>query len=298
MSKITFDEIKLFLTVAKYKNFSKASEELFISQPTVTKWIQHLEKEIGIQLLNRTSKSVALTESGEYLYDKFSILMGSFDAAIDSAKEIAGISPVSINVGALHGYEFDEDLENIIKIYSKKNPQLVINFEVYNLSELNRKVNSLDFIFTNNLELDYLKGFQIRELSNVELCLAVGKEHHLANKRIVAMEDIIHETYFVLSEDNSNSSMKYASDLFPIAAAENKLIPVSNVQSQMMNVAWNKGVALVSHSLIQGYEKDIHMIHIKDLPLTFKKIVAYKKSNLTDYKTDFLKTITAKTVFI
>ena len=85
--------------------------------------------------------------------------------------------------------------------------------------------------------------------------------------------------------------MDYASTLFPLAAQNNKLIPITNVQSQMMNVAWKKGVALVSKSLIRGYEKDIHLVHIKDLPIDLKKIMAYKKRKLSLEEIALLKHI-------
>ncbi len=291
MSKVTIEEIEIFLRVAQCKNFSRASEELFISQPTVTKWIQHLEKELGLSLFERNSKSVCLTEAGEFFYSRFSTIVEEFHDTTKTAMRLYGNEQITITIGALHGYDYDFDLASIIQSFSEKHPNIIVNFEIYNLSELNRKLNDLDFIFTNNLELDYIKDYNITNLEDVELCLAISKEHMLSRKRAVSMTDIAEETYYVLSENNSASSMDYASMLFPLAAKNNKLVPVTNVQSQMMNVAWKKGVALVSKSLIRGYEKDIHLVHIKDLPIEFKKIIAYKKKKLSFEEIALLKHI-------
>ena len=55
MYKIHSLEAKIFLKVAKEGSFTKAANQLFIAQPTITKWIKHLEKELGIQLFFRNS---------------------------------------------------------------------------------------------------------------------------------------------------------------------------------------------------------------------------------------------------
>ena len=66
MNHITTEQLETFLTLAREKNYRVVSEVLFITQPTVTKHIQRLEKELGVILFRRTKQSVELTEAGEY----------------------------------------------------------------------------------------------------------------------------------------------------------------------------------------------------------------------------------------
>ena len=57
-------QLRCFLAVAKHCNFSKAAKELFLSQPSLSYQVSHLEKELGVQLFQRTTTKVALTEAG------------------------------------------------------------------------------------------------------------------------------------------------------------------------------------------------------------------------------------------
>lgn len=61
-------QIETFISVAKYKSFSKAAEKLFITQPTVTNHIQNLEHELGTILINRSGKNISLTDAGALFY--------------------------------------------------------------------------------------------------------------------------------------------------------------------------------------------------------------------------------------
>src|SRR5436309_14424453 len=61
--------LRVFLTVAEHEHITRASEELIISQPAVTKTIQHLEQEVGLELIERHGRRIALTYAGRVLYN-------------------------------------------------------------------------------------------------------------------------------------------------------------------------------------------------------------------------------------
>lgn len=65
-----FRQLETFVQVVQSKSFSKAAEELFITQPTVTNHIKNLEEEVGTLLINRMGKKISLTNAGEILYNE------------------------------------------------------------------------------------------------------------------------------------------------------------------------------------------------------------------------------------
>ena len=65
---MTIFQIKCFLEVGKYLNFTKAAESLYTSQPSITKHILSLEKEVDLQLFIRTKHHVQFTPAGKMLY--------------------------------------------------------------------------------------------------------------------------------------------------------------------------------------------------------------------------------------
>ena len=64
---IDFNMYKVFYAVAEYESFSKAAEKLHITQPTLSRQIADLEEELGVTLLTRTTRTITLTEEGEFL---------------------------------------------------------------------------------------------------------------------------------------------------------------------------------------------------------------------------------------
>jgi DNA-binding transcriptional LysR family regulator len=77
-----FKQIEAFITVAKYKNFSKAADAIFLSQPTISAQVSALERELEAQLFDRTSKEVALTSYGEAFLEYALDLINTRNAAI------------------------------------------------------------------------------------------------------------------------------------------------------------------------------------------------------------------------
>ncbi len=67
--------LKYFQFVAMYRNFSRAAEHFYIGQPALSRQIASLEKELGVQLFDRDTRNVALTEAGRVLYDHCDLLM-------------------------------------------------------------------------------------------------------------------------------------------------------------------------------------------------------------------------------
>lgn len=67
--------LKYFQFVAMYRNFSKAAEHFYIGQPALSRQIASLEKELGVQLFDRDTRNVCLTEAGQVLYDNCDLLV-------------------------------------------------------------------------------------------------------------------------------------------------------------------------------------------------------------------------------
>jgi len=80
--------IRYFLTVARLRHFGRAAKELHISQPPLSQQIRLLEKELGVDLLVRTTRSVDLTEAGRVLYDGGAKAVAELERAIAAAQRI------------------------------------------------------------------------------------------------------------------------------------------------------------------------------------------------------------------
>ncbi len=77
-----FHKLKYFIEVARYKSYTKAAQQLFISQPALSKQMKLLEEELGFSLFNRSSKGVELTPKGNALYHDLDPLFTSIDKTV------------------------------------------------------------------------------------------------------------------------------------------------------------------------------------------------------------------------
>ena len=83
--------LRYFVAIAKYGSYTKASELLLISQPSLSRQIQDLEEELGVQLLVRDRKKVMLTEDGELLFHEASAIIERCDRLPDLSPDTADI---------------------------------------------------------------------------------------------------------------------------------------------------------------------------------------------------------------
>ena len=100
MENINFELYKVFCCVSKYKNITKASHELFISQPAITQTIKKLEKQIGYTLFYRTKQGVELTDDGQFLYDYLKIHVDCLCITNEKISEIKNSINKTVRIGS------------------------------------------------------------------------------------------------------------------------------------------------------------------------------------------------------
>lgn len=72
-------QLNYFLEVAKLRSFTKASQSLHISQPTLSKMVKNLEEELEVELIDRSARQIDLTDAGEVVYAQGQKVMASID---------------------------------------------------------------------------------------------------------------------------------------------------------------------------------------------------------------------------
>jgi len=92
--------LETFLKVASLKSFTKAAEELFLTQPTISKQLSDLEKSLGVKLIDRTKRSVSLTKAGEILLRYAKDLQHLKREIMEEVSAYKGLEKGSINIGA------------------------------------------------------------------------------------------------------------------------------------------------------------------------------------------------------
>lgn len=195
-------QLQYVLETAKHKNFTKAAEALYTTQPNISKQISLLEEELNTKLFFRSHHSVILTKDGEVfcmharkVIDELNALLRAFDGDNQEKK-----SKLSIAVFPF----FDRlPMSNVLREFLINHTDNIIgtvrtadNFEAY------RALDSGDahFAIIKLRPEDQLSHFSYRTLVEEKLMLIIDKSHELASKEFVTKEDL--EKYHYSSGDN------------------------------------------------------------------------------------------------
>ena len=189
---VDFELYRIFKIVAEEENITKASEKLHISQPAVTKHIKNLEKELKVQLFNRSKYGMILNENGKKIYaqikDPIEILLRTEEIVKEHKEVNLGIHvnmPSKIYNKAISQY-YEKDKENIINIHQLtaenmfsmlEKQKIDIAFakrysnEIYNSKEIKFiKIGELHDEFIVKANSQYLnKNLSKKELKNITI---------------------------------------------------------------------------------------------------------------------------------
>lgn len=119
---MTITQLKYLVSISKLKSFSKASEELNVTQPALTLQIKNLEDEVGFKMFNRTQKPLSVTREGELFIKKVVTILKQmddlYDVAIELEEEINGVLNIGI-IPTIAPYLTPIFMDDLNKTYPK-----------------------------------------------------------------------------------------------------------------------------------------------------------------------------------
>ena len=237
-----------FMKIVETNSFTKAAEELALTQPAVSQHIKNLEDELGVKLFIRNHNQLHLTSNGEIVYKYARRLLAVSNNLYQTIKdEKANIS--SLTVGITHSVESSRVMEALAK-YTNISKGLSIKVVTDTIENLHRMIKSfeLDFLIINGTikdpNLDYIT------MDTDSLVLAVSPTHRLARNMTVSVEELKQEK-LILRLPTSNTT-----SLFDQALNQNNLsITDFDVVLEMENIATikdlirqNLGVSVLAKS--------------------------------------------------
>lgn len=168
--------LKNFLCIARCGSIIKASEELHIAQPALSKQISNLEDELGIRLFNRTSKGVLLTAAGEFFKSKAIDLVSLSDSTLSNMKSFIDkenlYGKITIGIGELEAMEL---ISSAIYKFNKIYKNVKFELDTTNSDNIKEKINN--GIYDLGIVIDHndFENFNAVELKEEEWGLLVSK---------------------------------------------------------------------------------------------------------------------------
>lgn len=273
---ITIEQVKYFLALNTYKSFSLASEELCISQSSLSKQIKALENELNILLFNRTTRSISLTEAGKEFLIHCNKLIKDYDNTINSMKKYSLERKSTLNIGTIPVIS-QYGIISSIAVFKNLNPNININvIEGERIDILNMlDKGDINFAFLRDFHMDEDK-FQINPLIEDELILITPKNHKFANKKYISLDNAKDEKFIMLS---STSGI----DKFCIEECEkygftpNIVYRINKIETILGLVGEGFGISLLMKRVISPFNKENISINLLKKQSTNSLSIVYKK---------------------
>ena len=237
-----------FLAVADCGSFTKASERLYISATAVMKQMNSLEKHLDLKLVERTPNGVRLTPAGEVIYRDAKFLMDYSQKSIASARAATHTYDTTFCVGTsllnpakpfmdlwyrvnkdfpdykLHLVPFEDDHEGIV-------------------SEIRQLGEKFDFLIGVCDSRTWLSYCQFLPLGRYRKMAAVSREHRLAGKKRLEIEDLYGETLMMVRRGIPASMMRFAMIWNAIIPRSTLKIPLSFMTCPRSTAALRRGTS-------------------------------------------------------
>lgn len=173
-------DLRYFMAVVKYKNFSQAAEKLFVSQPVLTRCVQKLEKELRVSLIQRSTKSFQLTEAGEVLVEQSKLLLQQHANICRRMKDISNEENVKLELSA-PGVLLDIYFPKVVTQFRKEHPETRIMIrECGSRSVVSDVLNGEAEIGLAMLPLEDGEQVLAYPISQDQIHAVVRKDHPLA----------------------------------------------------------------------------------------------------------------------
>ncbi|WML36385.1 selenium metabolism-associated LysR family transcriptional regulator [Clostridium sp. OS1-26] len=286
-----FKQIEAFINVAKFKSFSKAANSSFLSQPAISSHIASLEKELSIQLFDRTSKEVLLTPAGESFLKYAIDILNTRDKAISHLANFNGNVSGKLKLAA-STTPCNTILPSLLRKFHLLYPE--VSFDIVE--------NSSGEIIENIIKFDYELGMvgepindeKVKSYELIQDDLVVISSPELNVPDTISIDSLFKYT-FIMREEGSATRRTFENVLqkhgFDTSAID-VCFEVNNLDAIFQCVKEGLGISVVSRQISKNYSSIglIKESYIQDLALKRSiYLVVSSKRTLTPTAKAFFK---------
>ena len=233
---MNYEHYKIFVTVGKYKNITRAAEELFTSQPAVTRVIHGLESELGCTLFIRSKNGVEFTREGKDLYDLLDAPCTLLARADSDIKRSAGRNVETIYIGttdtAMQCFLFD-----FLAYFRRQNPQINIKLHTGSSTRMIAKLRNMeiDLVF-NTTPFSGAQSFSVTPVCSFSDIVVAGNTYRDLEGKEVTLNDLKKYPFILLSKDMQYRQFcdvffaKHNVDILPALEADSSRLIVPMVE--------------------------------------------------------------------
>lgn len=285
------NQLRCFVAVGKELHFGRAAQKMEMMPASLSRFIRLLEEDLGVRLLNRSTRNVSLTAEGALFFDDASKLIDQFDALAKRFKVGLKDERRTLRIGAIDSAARGL-IPALLNLFVPLHPHSDIHIIEDKTINLIPKLKSgwLDMIFIREPQsID--ATLAVRFITRESCVLAVPIQHALAQRERVAVADFQHEAMIIPDRRTRPHSHDLTMSLFKLAGFTPHIAQFAEEKQTILSlVSAGLGLAVVPASYRTMNSDSVSYIalelpeEIKGLPLS----IAWQKGNEDSFLLDML----------
>ena len=287
---MTIEKIKYFIEVARSSSITQAAQNLYISQPNLSKQIAQMEAECGFALFSRIKHRLVLTEAGEKLFELLQDVPETIEDAFAQAKAISLQTTRHLSIGVMELQEMSELLMPAIAAFSKEHPGVDVNLERSGFSRLRAGLDNgqYDIIVTMDFDATAKPSYEQIILSEPIPMIAVHKDSPLARRKSVSFKSLKNESFVLIaSKETPRGEQQFLNECATAGFTPKLVRRPSSLESLLLCVEAGIGIALLDNNIRLDPNTPIRLVPVNDIP-SICFVAAWSKRNENPMLQDFL----------
>jgi DNA-binding transcriptional LysR family regulator len=277
MKNATLRQLKVFESVARLRSFSRAAEELHLTQPAVSTQIRKLEEHAGNPLFEQFGKKIYLTPAGAELLQIGRVIIQQFEAAGNAMTHFKGVSGGKLNVGVISAGDYF--FPRLLVEFAGRHRGVTLNFTVHNreglLTHIADNLTDLAIMVRPPTDLDTVN----QPFAPHPYVIVAAPSHPLVGEKDVGMAALMREN-FVVREKGSDTwnSMEeaFGADLCNLHVA----MEIRSTETIKQAVIAGMGIGFLSaHTISQEVKAgSLRVLDVQGFPLMLNWYVVHRRS--------------------
>ncbi len=260
-------QLEAFYLVVKRKSFTRAAEELNVTQPAVTIQVKSLEKSLNLKLIQQVGKRMQLTEAGEILYQYAEKIFDLVSDANEKMRDFKKLMRGTLQIGTTKNYA-RYIMPSLLSEFQRRFPRIKVILDEGNSEDMAKSVlekkNELALISQLNLDRKIKSIF----FSTVEFVLVASPEHRFSQRKSISLRELNGEPV-ILREKGSGSRTAILRKFQEYGIWPSVIIEAGSLDFIVGYVKQNKGVSFM-------FEPDIK----EELEKRTLKVITLEEGNI------------------
>ena len=233
--------LRYFVALGERLSFTRAAEQVHVTQSTLSHQIRQFEDELGLPLFDRIGKRVVMTEAGEQLFPSVTKALSDIDTAVRALRGDCAQIDGTLRIGVVHSVNVNL-MPDCLALFLARHPSVRLVVEELAAPMVEKRLLAGDI----DLGIAYEPAggeLAFEALYDEELALAVTPAHPLAGRKRIRMIELHRQPVILLTQDFATRRM--LDGWFESSGAEPKVVVEMNTIGAMLDMVRSSGVAAI-----------------------------------------------------